>query len=149
VGDSYTKPCFDSSVFIAGLDEEICRGIKRGVVYRYILAQVKAKEYRISLSAIALAEVYKKKRFATPEGKSLDEFLELVEEDYVDVIEVDREVGIEAHRLCRRFADKGLMPVDAVHLACAIRAGSDVLLTWDGPLSQISMTRSRLRSREC
>ena len=93
---------------------------------------------------MALAEVYKKKRFKTPIGEQLDEFLELANEAYFEIIEVDREIGIEAHKLCREHADFGLMPSDAVHLACAIRAGCDVLLTWDRPLASITHKKIRI-----
>ena len=133
----YRKPCFDSSVFISGIDGEICRGIKRGVIYQHLLEEVRAGTFRILLSAMALAEVYKKKRFTTSSERLIDEFLQLVEGEYVDVIEVDREVGIQANRLCRDHARDKLSPMDAIHLACAISAGCDVLLTWDRPFSAV------------
>ena len=41
---------------------------------------------------------------------------------------LDRKIGEHANRLCRQF---GLYPNDAIHLACALRAGCDVLFAWD------------------
>jgi predicted nucleic acid-binding protein len=139
VVDKYKKPCFDSSVFIAGLGKgEICKGIKRGVVFRFLWDKAKAGKFQIFISAIALAEVYKRKKRATVGEKTLDEFLEYVNEPFVQVIEVDREIGLKAHGLCRKYAAEKLYPNDAIHLACAIRAGCDYLLAWDIPLIGIS-----------
>jgi predicted nucleic acid-binding protein len=145
-GARYRKPCLDSSVFIGGLEGEICNGIKRGVVFRYILEKARSGEFTIFISAITLAEVYKKKRRAKSTDPLLDEFLELVNEPIVEVIEVDRETGINAHKLCRRFAGNKLYPNDALHLACALRAGCDVLLAWDTPL--IGIVHPNIRIEE-
>jgi predicted nucleic acid-binding protein len=137
-GRYYKKPCLDSSVFIGGLDGEICNGIKRGVVFRYIVEKATRKELTIFIAAITLAEVYKTKKRTKSTDPLLDEFLELISEPFVEVIEVDRETGINAHKLCRRFAANKLYPNDAIHLACALRAKCDVLLAWDVPLIGVS-----------
>ena len=138
VAGKYKQPCLDSSVFIAGLDGEICKGVKRAVVFRYILEKAKSGEFIIFIAAITLAEVYKTKKRAKSTDPLLDEFLELISEPFVEVIEVDRETGINAHKLCRRFAADKLYPNDAIHLACAMRARCDVLLAWDAPLIGVS-----------
>ena len=85
---------------------------------------------------------YKTKRSAIAGSPVLDEFLEKIEEHFVEVIEIDRETGLEAHALCRRYASNKLYPGDAFHLACASRAGCDVLLAWDGPLVSIGTYKS-------
>ena len=81
VADKYKRPCLDSSVFIAGIGTgEICNGIKRHVVFQFIWERAKAGEFPIFISAIALAEVYKKRRKMTSGDKALDEFLEYINE---------------------------------------------------------------------
>jgi hypothetical protein len=57
---------------------------------------------------------------------------------FVEVIEVDREIGLDAHRFCRQYSSNKLLPNDAIHLACALRASCDVLLAWDTPLTTVS-----------
>ena len=137
MADKYSRPCFDSSVFLGGLKNEISNGIKRGVIFRHLWSKAEDGEFKVFISSISLAEVYKKRKAASPSAKLLDEFLELINRSFVEVIEVDREVGLLAHALCRRFAANKLMPNDAIHLACALRAKCDVLLAWDGPLTSV------------
>lgn len=139
--DSYKKPCFDSSVFIGGLgDGEICRGIKRKVVFDWLWQKAKDGAFEVYISSITLAEVYKTKRNTERATASpvLDEFLERIEEQFVKVIGVDRQTGSDAHALCRRFAASKLWPNDAIHLACALAAGCDVLIAWDRPVVGIT-----------
>lgn len=147
--DSYKKPCFDSSVFIAGLgDGEICRGIKRKVVFDWLWQKATDGAFEVYISSITLAEVYKTKRNSgTPtDGPLLDEFLERIETPFVKVIEIDRQIGLSAHALCRKFAANKLWPNDALHLACALSAGCDVLIAWDRPL--VSVTHDKIRIEE-
>ncbi len=58
--------------------------------------------------------------------------------DSKSLVEVDRNIGEAANKLCVRFSDNRLRPADAIHLASALRAGCDVLLTWDGPLAGVN-----------
>ena len=134
----YKQPCFDSSVFLGKLKEEICRTIKRAVVFDWVWQRAKAGEFEVVISSLTLAEVYKTKRRidgqveATElETEHCDEFLELINEPFVKVIELDRETGLLAHALCRKY---NLWPGDGIQLASAIKAGCDVLIAWDRPL---------------
>jgi predicted nucleic acid-binding protein len=136
--DRYKRPCFDSSVFVGGIRNEIANGIKRGVVFRFLWDKAKAGGFPVFVSAIALAEVYKIKAKPRPESAALDEFLECLNEPFVQIIEVDREIGLKAHALCREYSPQKLLPNDAVHLACALRAKCDYLLAWDTPLRAVS-----------
>lgn len=142
--DKYQRPCFDSSVFLGGLNGEICDGIKRRIVFQHIWDKAKDGEFPVLLSAITIAEVYKKKNKTTPSDPVLDEFLECINESFVEVIEVDRVVALHAHRLCRQFSSQHLMPNDAMVLACALRAQCDVLLAWDGPLLNVQHDKIRI-----
>ena len=136
--DKYRKPCFDSSVFVGGLKREICNTIKRGVVFEWIWSRAKTGDFRVYISAITLAEVYHLRKAQQTSRPLLDEFLDLINEEFVDVIEVDRETGLLAHKLCRQYSREKLYPNDAIHLACALRAGCDVLLAWDHRLLNVN-----------
>lgn len=147
--DPYLRPCFDSSVFIGGLgDGEICGGIKRKVIFDWLWEYAKAGKFEVYISALALAEVYKTKRHTSQATASpiLDEFLNLIEERFVNVIEIDRQTGLDAHALCRRYSQQKLWPNDALHLACALRARCDVLIAWDRPI--VNITHERIRIEE-
>jgi predicted nucleic acid-binding protein len=138
VVSKYKRPCLDSSVFIGGLNGEICNGIKRRVVLDYILEKARTGEFKVFISALTIAEVYKTRKRAKSGDKQLDEMLEVINEPFVEVIEVDREVGVRAHKLCRKYTLQKLYPNDAIHLACALRAKCDVLLAWDTPLTAVT-----------
>jgi predicted nucleic acid-binding protein len=148
VADRYKRLCLDSSVFIGNLFHEICRGIKRDVIFRYIWDKAKAGEFRIFISAITIAEVYKTKKQHIPDEQQLDEFLELIAEPFVEIVEVDRETAIKAHKLCRKYRDNKLMPNDAVQLACAIQAKCDVLLAWDAGLNSVQYSGIEIKEPE-
>jgi predicted nucleic acid-binding protein len=133
----YKNPCFDSSVFLGGLNNEIVRYVKRGVVYRYLIDKAKDGEFKIHISTVAIAEVYRAKDLGMASGSVLDDFMSLLEDDLIETIEVDRTAAIIAHKLCRTHGG-ALRPFDALHLACAQAAHCDYLLSWDGPLSKIT-----------
>ena len=76
----------------------------------------------------------------------MDEFLELIEERFVKVIEVHRQTGLDAHALCRKYASNKLWPNDAIHLACALQAGCDILIAWDRPV--VGITHNDIRIEE-
>ena len=134
----YKKPCLDSSVFIGGLNREIANGIKRGVIFDYLIECARNGDFRIYIASALIAEVYKPVRPGLiSSGPSLDAFLSLLDEDIIEPIELDRETALLANSLCRQHGGK-LRPFDAIHLACATAARCDYLLSWDGPLSRIS-----------
>ena len=56
----YTNPCLDSSVFIGGLNKEICGGIKRGVIFKYLWEAAQNGNFKVYISALTIAEVFKK-----------------------------------------------------------------------------------------
>jgi hypothetical protein len=79
VAGKYKKPCIDSSVFIGGLgDGEICRGIKRAVVFQWLWEKAERGEFQVFISALALAEVFKRRKSLSTDEAAGDEFLELV-----------------------------------------------------------------------
>jgi predicted nucleic acid-binding protein len=150
VAEGYQRPLIDSSVFLGGLNAEICNGVKRKVVFDWLWEQAKSGKFeKVFISAITLAEVFKtKKRTGEPTlespTESLDEFLALIEEEFVEVVEVDRTLGLEAHALCRKYK---LWPNDGIQLACALRAHCDVLVIWDRPVL-LAVKRDDIRIEE-
>lgn len=138
----YRKPYLDSGVFIAWIKGEKLpdgkgKEVDRGKIGEEILTQAESGEFPIVISSLTIAEVHKrkhKKKLSDDENKNT---LLYFEHDFVAVQSVDRQIGEEANRLCRRHQDKKLSPADAIHLACAKRAGCDVLLSWDVPLTEV------------
>ena len=59
------------------------------------------------------------------EEKKIDDFFK---HEYIRLVTLDREVAEGARKLARKH---GLHPADAIHLASAIKAQADELLTWD------------------
>lgn len=124
----YKKPCLDSSVFIGGLNDEIAGGIKRGVVFRYLVECAKNKDFKLYVASALIAEVYRPALSRTiPEVPVMDAFLELLGEDFIETVELDRETALVANKLCREHGGK-LRPFDAIHLASALSAKCDYLL---------------------
>ena len=80
-------------------------------------------------------EVHKKKGAQPLNDEEGDRILAFFEHDFINIIDVDREIAEQANKLCRRY---NLWPTDAIHLACAIRAKCDVLLAWDNKLTSIN-----------
>jgi predicted nucleic acid-binding protein len=85
------------------------------------------------------AEVFKKKGDGTPRltDEENGKLLKYLESDYLVFVEVDRAIAEEANRLCRRYRDAKLAPCDAIHIASALRAKCDALLTWDQRLVRV------------
>jgi predicted nucleic acid-binding protein len=143
----YNRPYLDSDVFIGWIKgekipEKDATGADvitdRGKIAESILTLAEQQVFPIVISAITLAEVHKKKGKEKLSGDENDNVLDYFEHDFVHVVSVDRAIGEEANRLCRKYEKEGLSPNDAIHMACAKKAGCDVLLTWDKGLNAIS-----------
>ena len=126
--NQYLKPYLESSVFIAWIKREFNNGIDCEKTVDHILTLAKDGLYRIVTSSWTLAEVHKRKKGSELDDKKSKAILKYFEHDYIDIVEVTRARGEEAHMLARQY---GLKPTDSIHLACALRAKCDVLLTFD------------------
>jgi predicted nucleic acid-binding protein len=139
----YKSPYLDSNVFIAWKKGEVVAGVDRfGIAQHILLEAEEGHAYRITISALTLAEVYKVK--GRPErlsNKLTEELLLYFQNDWFDVIPVDRSIGEEANLFCRQY---GILPNDAIHLACALRASCDVLLAWDKRFCKVNHPSIRL-----
>lgn len=133
--EQYKKPYLDSSVFIALVKREIRGDVNRGEIAKHILDSAANGQFPIVTSTLTLAEVHKKRGMASTLSTAQDEtILALFENEYVQLVDLDRLIGERANRLCREY---DLLGNDAVHLASAMRAGCDVLLAWDHHLTDI------------
>jgi predicted nucleic acid-binding protein len=90
--------------------------------------------FKICASALTLAEVHKKRGSPQLSAAEDKRILEFFEHEFIDIVNIDRTIGEQANRLCRQYP---IRPNDAVHLACALEAKCDVLLTWDNPLASV------------
>jgi len=128
VNEQYRKPYVDSSVFIAWLKGESASNINRKEIFDHILTLAKGKAFKIYTSAFTLVEVHKRRRGPCLSTEEDEKILGFFEHEYIYLVDLDRGIAEHANRLCREY---GLGPADAVHLASALRAGCDILLTWD------------------
>jgi hypothetical protein len=96
--NGYLKPYIDSSVWIAWIQDEFCKGIYRKPVFDHILNQAQNGDYNIYTSSATLAEVYK---FKGPNGPIIDpisdKILKFFERQFIKIIDVDREIGEKAN----------------------------------------------------
>ena len=110
-------------------------GVDRKQVAEHILTHAEQGSSQIYISALTIAEVHKKRGHDKLTDQEDDEILAFFEHEFIEVIDVDRQIGEQANHFCRQY---GLSPADATHLACALRAGCDVLLAWDDKLTGVS-----------
>ncbi len=122
-------------MFLAWLKGEVIKGIDRGTVGRHLVALAERGAFPIVTSALTLAEVHKLRAGPVTSDELDESLLAFFEHDYILLVDADRLIGEEANRLCRKF---GINPMDAVHLASALRAGCDVLLAWDNRFVKVT-----------
>ena len=146
MADQYKKPYLDSSVFIAWIKGEVEKGVKRKEIVEHILFLAEKGIYIVVTSALTLAEVHKRKGASKLAEKEDERILSYFEHEFIQIVDVDRETGEMANKLCREHASDKLMPNDAIHLASALRAKCDALLAWDEVLSKLK--RSDIRCEE-
>jgi predicted nucleic acid-binding protein len=138
---SYRKPYVESSVFIAFIRGETTQGPNHDqdakAIVNSILVAAEAGAFPIVTSSLTIAEVFKRKGAALLTNQQNDDLRPYFREQYIQIVEVDRDVAERANELCRTFqADaaaqlRGLRPNDAIHIASAERAECDVILAWD------------------
>jgi predicted nucleic acid-binding protein len=144
VAEQYRKPYLESSVFIAWIKgesipqtdaegKEIGRE-NRAEIAKHILSLAEAGQFHVYTSSITITEVHKGNS-SKPAKAGGAETIDFFRNGFFKIIDVDRTIAESANRLCRSHR---LKPYDAVHLACALRAGCDVLLTWDSDLLNIT-----------
>jgi predicted nucleic acid-binding protein len=134
---SYRKPYVESSVFIAFIKGEMrdngTHDCKKAV--DSILELAERGKFKIFTSTLTVAEVFKKKNANPLTSQENDDLRPYFRESYIQLIEVDRDIAERANELCRLSSidpqGRALRPNDAIHIACAERAGCDVLFAYD------------------
>lgn len=125
------RPYLDSSVYIAaikGPDSNEPAG--RAELARHILQEAERGTYRVTASTWLTVEVHKRGKGPVQSDDDLALIDGYLQQGYIDWVELDFMLAMEARRLARQHS---LSPADAVHLATAIKSGCDELLRWDGP----------------
>jgi predicted nucleic acid-binding protein len=145
VADRYRLPYVESSVFIAWIKGErvtlnrngVLETVDRGRISEHVLQAAEDGEYSVVSSFLTLAEVHKTKGHTKLEDDQNSRILKYFEHSFIRFVDLDRDVGEQANRLCRMYQKEKLSPNDAVHLASALRAKCEVLLTWDDGLIEV------------
>lgn len=136
MAESFCRPYLDSSVFFAHIKQEEIEcggGLKRWEVAYGILTDAAAGVYRVYTSTITLAEVRRiKVKDEELDENELEAVRSLFAHEYIQLIEVNREIGEKAQWLGATY---GITPMDALHLATAIWWECDVFLYWDKALA--------------
>ncbi|MBL8236831.1 MAG: type II toxin-antitoxin system VapC family toxin [Bryobacterales bacterium] len=145
MAEQYKKPYLESSVFIALIKGEsipqtdsagkLIGYEERGGIGKHILSLAETGQFSVYTSSITITEVNKDNPTVKREPELESKIVDFFRNAYFKIIDVDRSIAESAHRLCRKTR---LRPYDAVHLACAIRAGCDALLTWDSDLLKLT-----------
>jgi len=127
----YRRPYLDACVFISWIKGEKPPDyrVDRGHIVSHILGQAERGIITIYTSSATLAEVHKRRGYSAIEEQQSERILTYFENQFIMLVDVDRRIGLHANELCRRYE---LKPFDGIHLASALRANCDVLLTWDG-----------------
>jgi len=115
---------WDSCVFISLLQQTK----DRYEALAHIEDEAKEGKYKIVTSMVTLAEVSRAHGEGVIDDVTSEKLLDYFENDYIVLRSVDRPTGREAHKLARQL---NIMPLDAIHLAAAVRAGVPMIHTYD------------------
>ncbi len=136
----YLKPYIDSSVWLGWKNREMVKGVDRYAIFQSIWEAARRGDFKLYTSTMTFAEVYKLRHQAHAQPiATVKELLGDFEEPFVQVIELDREIGIRANEFCRRYAAHKLYPNDSIHLASALAVPCDHLLAYDRPFSSVAL----------
>jgi predicted nucleic acid-binding protein len=129
MADPYTRPYLDANVYIAAIKGPKTEDPAKVQVAANILQLAEDGHFQIFASTFLAAEVIKPPGDPAP----LTPQQEAVISGYfrrgsIVLLELDMLIAEKAREVAR---DHGLKPPDAVHVATAIRANCDQLLTWD------------------
>lgn len=117
---------WDSCVFIDLLSQQ---KPERYAACNYMQQRAENDELLIVTSAASIAEVTKLSGTSHSIEKQSKMILDYFENPYIVIRQVDRATANEAHEISRKH---GLPPLDAIHVATALRAKVPVIYTYDG-----------------
>lgn len=123
---------WDSCVWIGLIQQEADKYAR----IRGVLDRARAGKLKIVTSTFTLAEVVKRKcgGAIVEAGEEHDDyFADLLQQDFVVVVNADWDAATKARALYREFNQHGLKkPQDALHLATAVLENVDEMHTFDG-----------------
>jgi predicted nucleic acid-binding protein len=132
MANQYIKPYIDSNIYIATLKGQETEDAAKVQTSANILALAESGAFQIYASTFIEAEVVKAPGESVPLTQAQEDIIAAyLDRDFIVWVEVDRLIARKARQLSRTF---GMKPPDAIHVATALRAGCDQLLTWDGKL---------------
>lgn len=105
----------------------------RGQACEYVFEQAREGACELWTSSFCLAEVFKRKCDGEPTGIAEERdtyFEDLIEQEFINKVSVDVDVGKVARRLLRKFPKIG-KPQDAIHVATCLLNNLDQLHTFD------------------
>lgn len=126
MADDFRRVYLDACVYLALIKGEAGRlEIARG-----LLRDGQDKRFAVVASTLLYAEVCGHGEVrAAPDAADVDRQVSaFFEHGFIQWVEVDLSIAREARRLSREHRLRG---ADAIHLASAIRADCDVLMTWN------------------
>lgn len=126
----YKKPYLDSCVYIAEIKGPLSDEAEKAELANRILTAAEQGEFSVVASTAVIAEVVKLRRGGgqTP-PEDLVKINGVLDRSCFLWVEVDKPVALKAQELQRKYAT--LKPLDAIHIACALRGEADRVLTWD------------------
>jgi predicted nucleic acid-binding protein len=129
MADRYERPYLDSGVYISAIKGPEREPPNWAETSQAILQLAEEGSFQVCASTLVQAEVIK----GPGDERMLSEHEEAIisgylEREFITWLDVDLLIARHARRLSRSL---GLKPADAIHVATAIRANCDQLLTWD------------------
>lgn len=138
MADQYERPYLDANVYISAIKGPGGEPAGWAETSQAILQLAEDGAFQVYASTLIHAEVIKvpgtEKPLTEQEEATIERYLE---REFIVWLDVDLLVARDARRLSRAH---GLKPPDAIHVATAIRAGCDQLLTWDEKLHKSERT---------
>ncbi len=127
--NAYRHPYLDSCVYIAVVKGPTSDEADRADIALRIFAAAERAEFDIIASTVVRAEVVKVRRSTPIPAGDVEKINQYLDRSCIKWVEVDGPLATDAQELQRRYTT--LKPLDALHVASAIRGGADYFLTWD------------------
>jgi len=131
---AFKRPYLDANVYIAAISGPQAADPAKVQLAAEILQLAEQGMFQVFASTFIEAEVIKPAGSAVPLTQTQEGTIEAYfNRDCFVWIEVDRPIAQKARQIARDHS--GFRPPDAVHVASALRANCDQLLTWDENLN--------------
>jgi predicted nucleic acid-binding protein len=139
----YKLPYLDSCVYIAAIKGPASDEPERAEMALRILAAAERQDFKVIASSIVIAEVVRLRRQGPTPLEDIDKINGFLGRSFIKWVEADVFLTTRAQELQRKYGT--LKPLDAVHVASALRGGADYLMTWDGVLLDAGITELKVQ----